>query len=66
MKVKFETTPMVNDFGAVYGVKYRIVGPQGVDFIDLQEELIENEIGQEYYYSTRDAWDQIEIVDARS
>ena len=65
MAVQFQKQWLVNEYGSAYGVEYVITGPSGEDFFKLQQELIEEVIGEDAYYASRDVWNQIHIIDGR-
>jgi len=65
MKVEFYEEQIVNEYGSQYGITYIITGPSDADFFELQQELIEDVIGEDYYYGQRDVWNQISIEDGR-
>lgn len=66
VEVEFHEEELVNEYGTGYGSLYTITGGNTTDFIDLQSALIEEVIGDEYYYGTqRSVWEQVHIDDGR-
>lgn len=60
-ELKYHKESLVNEYGSGYGDIYIITVPAGIDPLDLQQRLIEDVIGEDYYYSQRDVWNQIRI-----
>ena len=56
----FSHSILRNENDADYGNKYTIFCPAD-DFISAKNSLIINVIGEDFYYSQRDVWNQIII-----
>ena len=62
IELKYRKESLVNEYGSGYGDIYIITVPASIiDPLDLQQRLIEDVIGEDYYYSQRDVWEQIRI-----
>lgn len=57
--MKYRIEILVNEYSTPYGVEY-IISEKG-EREELISKLIEDIIGEEYYYSSRDVWNQIHI-----
>ena len=59
---RYRTEQITNEYGSQYGVKYIVKLQPGQSFLEVQSELIRDVIGEDYYYGSRDVWDQIVIT----
>lgn len=62
IELKYRKKSLVNEYGSGYGDSYIITVPAGIDPLEMQQRLIEDVIGEDYYYSQRDVWNQIRIA----
>lgn len=59
--MSYQCKALVNEYGTDFGWEYTIDVLPGQDPDQLCQKLIEEVIGEERYYRSRDVWDQIRI-----